>query len=172
MKSRLRIITVFLLLTLFGGTAVGLTDIGKLCIFSAISGVITKDGQPVAHAKLVRTGSKERKHQDETTTDENGHFSFPPMYERSIAKFLPMEFVASQEIMVVYKGQSYKLWTGVKRKPEENTESRGNPLIVQCDLNTERDLKEVNSTPIISMCTWDAEPDPLINIEQLFEPDT
>ncbi len=172
MKKGLRLILLSGLLLLFGGTAVGLTDIGKLCIFSGISGVITLNGQPVAHAKVIRTASKERKHQDETTTDEKGYFSFPPMYERSIAKFLPMEFVASQEIEVEYKGKTYRLWSGVKRKPEENTESRGKPLIVQCDLNNERYLKEVNSTPIISMCTWDAEPDPPINMDNPFEPGT
>ncbi len=172
MEKGLRLILLFILLLLSGGTVVGLTDIGKLCIFSAISGVITLNGQPVAHARLIRTGEKERTHQDETTTDEKGYFEFPAMYERSIAKYLPMEFVASQTIMVEYKGQTYKLWSGVKRKPEENTESRGKPLIVQCDLNQERDLKEVNSTPIISMCTWDAEPDPPIDMSNPFEPET
>jgi len=171
MKSRLRIITVFLLLTLLGGSAVGLTDVGKLCIFSAISGVITKDGQPVAHAKLIRTGSKERKHQDETTTDESGHFSFPPMYERSIAKYLPMEFVASQKIMVDYKGQSYKLWSGVKRKPDENTESRGKPLIVKCALNSKEQDISIEGSMFFSLCSWDVESDPPFDTSKLFESD-
>jgi len=172
MKSLLRIIAVFLSLTLLGGTAVGLTDVGKVCIFSAISGVITLNGQPVAHAKLIRTGSKERKHQDETTTDESGHFSFPPMYERSIAKYLPMEFVAEQQIMVNYKGLSYKLWSGVKRKSDENTESRGKPLVVTCSRNNEEGYISVADSKFFTLCSLDVKPDPLKTYKHYFEPDT
>ncbi len=173
MKAGLRFIIIFLLVTLLGGTAVGLTDIGKVCVFSAISGVVTLNGQPVAHAKLVRTASKEREHQDETTTDENGYFSFPAMYERSIAKFLPMEFVASQEIRVEYKGQTYKLWSGVKRKPEENTESRGKPLVVQCQLEmVDSEYISVDGSKFFTLCTWDVEGDPPKKYKHYFEPGT
>ncbi len=150
----------------------GLTNIGKLCIFSAISGVITLNGQPVANAKVIRTASKERDHQDETTTDENGHFAFPPMYERSIAKYLPMEFVASQEIMVEYKNKSYKLWSGVKWKPEENAESRGKPLVVQCQLEIDDKYISVDGSKFFTLCTWDVKPDPPVNIDNPFEPGT
>ncbi len=148
-----------------------LTDIGKLCIFSAISGVITLNGQPVAHARLIRTGEKERTHQDETTTDENGYFAFPPMYERSIAKFLPMEFVASQTIMVEYKGKKYKLWSGVKWKPEENAESRGKPLVVQCQLEIDDKYISVDGSKFFTLCTWDVEPDPPFDMNKVFESD-
>ncbi len=171
MKTGLRFISVLFLLILLGGTAVGLTDIGKVCLFSAISGVITKDGQPVAHAKLIRTAKKERSHQDEITTDENGHFTFPAMYERSIAKYLPMEFVASQKIMVEYQGQIYKLWSGVKRKEEENTESRGKLLVVKCKLNSEEKDISVDGSIFFTLCTWNVEPDPPFDTSKLFDSD-
>ena len=171
MKAGLRFIIIFLLFTLLGGTAVGLTDIGKVCVFSAISGVVTLNGQPVAHAKLVRTASKEREHQDETTTDENGYFSFPAMYERSIAKFLPMEFVAKQKIMIEHNGKSYKLWSGVKGKPDENVEARGKPLIVECQLNNDISHIWVNGLVFSTLCKWDVEPDPPVNMDKVFESD-
>lgn len=57
--------------------------------------------------------------------------------------------------------KEYRLWSGVKRRPDENTESRGTPLIVKCELNQDDDqLKIVNGSPIFSLCTWEAEPDP------------
>ena len=96
----------------------------------------------------------------ETYTDENGYFEFPPFFERSIAKYLPMEFVVGQKIIVTYEGKEYEMWSGVKRKPEENVESRGKPLVVECELSGEEKLIEVNGGPIFSLCTWDVEPDP------------
>ncbi len=171
MKTGLRFIIAFFLFILLGGTAVGLSDIGKVCLFSAISGVITLNGQPVADAKLIRTANRAGK-RDETTTDAKGQFSFPALYERTITKYLPQEFAVGQLIMVEYKGKSYELWSGVKGNPEENTESRGRPLIVQCDLGNQKQLKEVNSSPIFSLCTWDAEPDPKKEFKHYFEPGT
>ena len=171
MKASLRFILLFILLLLLGGTAVGLSDLGKVCLFSAISGVITQDGKPVANARLVRTANRRGK-KDETTTDAEGYFSLPAMYERTITKYLPQEFSVGQLITVEYLNKNYELWSGVKGKPEENAESRGKPLVVQCDLNNEKKLKEVNSSPIISKCTWEAKPDPPFDMSKVFEPDS
>ena len=138
-------------------------DIGKVCLFSAMSGVITLDGKPVSGALLKRTVDHQRPKSDETHTDENGYFEFPAFNERTICKFLPMEFVVGQKIIVHYQGKEYKMWSGVKRKPEENVESRGKPLVVRCELNSEEKLIEVNYGPIFSLCTWDVEPDPRLD---------
>lgn len=138
----------------------GLSDAGKVCLFSGMSGVVKLDGKPVAGAKLVRTVKKEKDKADETTTDKSGRFEFKPIFERTITKFLPMEFVVSQQIDVYYKGAKYEMWSGVKREPDENTESRGEPLIVECELASEEQLKIVNGSSIFSLCKWDAESDP------------
>lgn len=136
-----------------------LSDVGKVCLFSEISGVITLDGKPVVNAKLIRTVNKEKDITDVTTTDEHGHFSMPAIFERTITKMLPMEFAVSQLIKVEYNNKEYSMWEGVKRKEEANSESRGKPLVVKCELNQETRLKQVNGNPIVSLCTWDAEPD-------------
>ena len=140
-----------------------LSDVGKLCLFSGLSGVITLDGKPVANATVKRIVGKahtQGKKTDETTTDENGHFSMPAVFDRSIiGKFLPMEFSVPQEIFVYHESKEYDIWSGVKRKPEENAESRGKPLKVQCRLEAERKSIEVNGGVIFTRCTWDVEPD-------------
>lgn len=144
-----------------------LGDVGKVCLFSAISGTITLDGKPVVNARLVRTGDRDGPRVDETLTDERGYFEFPAMFERTVTKFLPMEFVASQKMMVQHQGIEYEMWNSVKRKREENTESRGKPLVVVCELNSEEKSIVVDRVPIHSLCVWDVEPDAPVNWDEL-----
>lgn len=150
-----------------GVFAMSLGDVGKVCLFSAMSGTITLDGKPVANARLVRTGDRDGPIVDETVTDENGRFEFPAMFERTVTKFLPQEFVASQKIMVSYHNANYRIWTSVKRNPEENAESRGKPLVVDCELNSEEKSIVVDRVPIHSLCVWDVEPDAPIDWDEL-----
>ena len=152
-----------------GVFAMGLSDAGKVCLFSGMSGVIKLNGKPAANARLVRTVNLNKDITDETLTDENGYFEFDAIFVRTITKFLPQEFVASQYIMVHYNDKKYEMWNGVKRKPEENVESRGKLLVVECELNAETNVKKVNDSPIISLCTWEAEPDPKIDLEMIMK---
>jgi len=151
-----------------------LSDFGKVCLFSSISGVITLDGKPVAGAHLVRTGNRAGDKTDETLTDAKGYFTFPAMFERTITKYLPQEFVASQKIVVLYQDKQYEMWTSIKRNPKENTESKGKPLIISCELNSEEKTIIVNRVIIHSLCGWDVEPDPEIIWDEsnIFEPDS
>ena len=136
-----------------------LSNIGKACLFSNISGVILLDGKPVENALLIRTIEFSNKKTDKTRTDSNGYFEMPAIFERSVKNILPQEFSSAQEIELVYKGQSYAIWSGVKRKPDENSESQGKPLVVKCELNSERNFIQVDNSPIFSLCTWDVIPD-------------
>jgi hypothetical protein len=149
-----------------GVFAMSLGDVGKVCLFSPISGTITLDGKPAVNARLVRTGDRDGPHVDEAVTNEQGYFEFPGMFERTITKLLPMEFVASQKIMVHYEGNEYEMWSSIKRKREENSESRGKSLVVTCELNWEQKLIVVNGSPIHSLCVWDVEPDPKTDWEK------
>ena len=142
-------------------------DVGKVCLFSAMSGTITLDGKPVANARLVRTGDRDGPKVDEAITDKNGNFEFPAMNERTITKLLPQEFVASQKIVVIYDNKNYQIWTSVKRNSDENAESRGKPLVVTCELNSEEKSIVVDRVPIHTMCEWDVEPDAPVNWDEL-----
>lgn len=147
-----------------GASTPSLFDAGKVCLFSRISGVITLDGIPAANAKVIRTVNLNKDKVDHTYTDEHGYFEMPAVFQRTVTKFLPQEFVVSQVIVVHYNEKEYDIWSGVKRTQEENAEGRGKTLNVQCELNSEKSIKIVNNSPYISRCTWDAEPDPERNI--------
>jgi len=158
-------ITIFICTS--GVFAMELSEVGRVYLFSRISGVITLNGAPVKNATLVRTASRNSQKVDETQTDEFGHFSFPAVTERTITKFLPQEFVASQKIVVQYLGKEYVMWTGIKRERHEFVESRGKPLIVTCELNSELSYVNIGSTFIHSLCKWDVESDPPINWDEM-----
>ena len=129
------ILLILLLIFSYGVYAVGSKGIGRQCLFSEMTGVINFEGKPAAGVKLVRMVDYNKKEYDETITDENGNFHFPGVYRNSLlSKVLPMEFVVGQQIIAHKDGKEYEMWVGVKRKPEENTESRGRPLIVDCEL--------------------------------------
>ena len=138
----------------------------KPCLFSAVSGVILMRGEPVKNAKIKRIVGKahtEGKITDETTTDENGYFEMPAIFDRVLlAKILPMEFAVPQEIFVYVDGKEFDIWSGVKRERQENAESKGKPLVVQCELESERRQIEVSGGFILTLCEWDVEPDEVI----------
>ena len=131
--------------------------------FSAISGVITLGGRPVSGARVERVGSRMFSSGHDTAeliTGEDGQFSFPAVSERSfIAKYIPGEFVAPQKIFVTYEGMKYTIWEGVKRTPENNSEARGKPLVVECGLDKESAGIIVDGGFYYTKCTWDVEPD-------------
>lgn len=135
----------------------------KPCLFSPISGTITLNGKPAAGAKLTRT--VDRAHvqgqlTDTTETNDKGEFEMPGVFDRALlAKILPMEFVAPQQIIVEYDTQTYKMWVGIKRDRAVNAESSGRPLVVNCELTAEVKRAAVGGGFVHSMCTWDFEPD-------------
>ena len=144
-----------------------LGEVGKVCLFSAMSGTITLDGKPVANARLVRTGDRDGAIVDETHTDKNGYFEFPAMFERTITKFLPQEFVAAQKVVVIHDTKNYIIWSSIKRNSAENVEAKGKPLVVTCELNSEERSIIVDRVPIHSLCVWDVEPDTPISWDEL-----
>lgn len=134
-------------------------EAGKVCTFSPISGVILFEGKPAAGARVVRTTDYQKKIQDETLTDSNGYFELPGIFERNIVNFLPQEFVVGQLVNVSFSGREFRIWSGVKRKREENSESRGKPLVVTCELTQKDEIINVDRQPFITKCRWDVTPD-------------
>lgn len=157
-----------------GVFAMSMGNIGKVCLFSAMSGTITLDGKPVVNAKLVRTADRDGAKTDETMTDENGYFQFPAMFERTITKFLPQEFVVSQKVVLYFDEQEYEIWWGIKRKPEENIESRGKPLVVNCELSNSNASVMIDASSFHGLCRWDVESDKPIDWDEIdpFESDS
>jgi len=152
------IVSLILLISSYGVYAMGI----KQCLFSEMTGVVNYEGKLAAGVKLVRMVDLNKEVYDETVTDEEGKFHFPAIYQSSILrKILPMEFVVLQDITAHFKGKEYEIWHSVKRSPEVNTESRGKPLVVECDLSqAEAEGVIIDRVAIFSRCTWDVEPDP------------
>jgi hypothetical protein len=152
---------VFLMLTTTEATAMAIGE--KLYLMSEISGTITLNGKPAAGATLKRKVRKAHSHAyltDEATADENGYFLMPAVTERKVIhKIFPMEFVVPSLIFVNYQGEEYKIWSSTKREPEANTENRGRPLVVQCELTAEERIFGVNSSPFTTKCVWGVEVD-------------
>ena len=155
----------FLALLTFSTTEAVSMPIGKkLYLMSEISGTITLNGEPAAGAKLKRIVSKAYSRSeltDEAVTDANGYFTMPAVTQRKfVQKIFPMEFVVPSLIFVTYQGQEYKIWSSTKREPEKNTENRGKPLVVQCELTNEQEGFMVNGSFFTTLCTWGVEIDP------------
>ena len=150
-------ISLFLFIFSCGVWAVNI----KQTLFSEMSGIIKFKDQPAAGVKLVRMVDYDKKQFDETETDENGYFHFPAIHRSSLLNnILPMEFAVGQEIIAYKDGKEYEMWSGIKRKPEENSEARGKSLIVECELTLpEQPYIKVDGSPISSLCKWDVEPD-------------
>lgn len=129
----------------------------KNCTFSEISGLITRDGETVQGAKVVRKTYWKSWQQDETTTSKDGTFHLPALFESESKLSFPAEFVVSQEIWIEHSETWVKIWDGVKRLKEENAESQGKPLVVQCELNQEDETVFWGSQIFTTKCKWDVE---------------
>jgi hypothetical protein len=153
------LVGIVLLVVSSSGVAMSIFDVGKMCTFSKISGVILNNGEPVVGATIFREARYEKTFSDQTVTDNNGHFEMPALYVRSVAKFLPQEFVVWQSIKVDFNGSEYDIWGATKMSKEENSESRGKPLIVTCELSDEKRIIRIAGVSFITKCKWDVEED-------------
>lgn len=129
----------------------------KTCLFSAVSGTIKLNGEPVANARIKRVSGE---HIDEAKTDENGYFNMPSVFDTSISnairKFVPSQFVSPQTVYVYVDGIEYQILDAVKRREKEFSESRGKPWIVTCELKDEENLFKIDGSPFATKCKWAA----------------
>ena len=138
------------------GQAMSIFDAGKVCTFSSVRATVTYEGEPVKGAKVTRLTDWNTPSTDMTTTNENGYFELPSLYERSISRVvLPIQFAVSQVITVEYNGQSNEIWVNTKMKPEENSELGGIPINLKCELSNEMKTYRVSGPILGTICTWE-----------------
>ena len=135
----------------------GLFDIGKVCLFSATTGVVTLDGAPLAGVEVERAykwqGTEYTR--ETATTDAEGRFAFPAAYGRSVAKYTPVEPVVHQRILLRREGREYLAWERSKRDYDEDTELEGKKIDLRCDLSNEvRDVQMARGV-VSGLCTWE-----------------
>ena len=127
----------------------------KTCVFSAVKARLTINGVPVKGATVVRRWKWHSMREERTATDAAGNFSFPPVYESSVTRFLPMEFVVAQGMFVVVDGAETQFWANTKRETAENAELGGRALALVCELKNEMKLTESFGSLLSTVCTWE-----------------
>lgn len=151
MRLNLKILSHALLIVIVTGVVV-MFGIGKSCVFSSVNMQILKNGKPVKNAQVIRRWEWNDLKEEKTVTDENGYFSLPAVYESSVSRLLPIEFVVGQAILVVDGGKEKRIWSNSKRKTEENSEYGGKSIELTCELNDEKVLIEDYGSLMITMC--------------------
>jgi hypothetical protein len=112
----------------------------KRVLFSQVSGVVTKDGAPVAGAEVEQTvlyKEEGRTPQVTVVSDGEGKFAFAEVSANEGPALLPGEVTVGQRLVIRYQGQSYEGWNHGKKGKEANTEANGKPLRLVCELSTE-----------------------------------
>lgn len=127
---------------------------GKTCVFSEVKAQLTRSGKPVKHATIIRRWEWKEQQEDRTQTDEQGNFEFPAAYESSMSRLLPIEIVIGQEIFVVVDGEEKKIWAHAKRSADENSELKGQPMKLFCELNDP--MKTYGDYGLLqTLCSWE-----------------
>lgn len=114
---------------------------GKMCLFSAVRGVVLDHGKPVVGARIERSYKwawNDQTGGDETVTDGKGAFGFPAIWGHSLlGSLLPHEPVVDETILIHHAGQAYKAWMFTRGNYTENGELNGRPIVLVCRLEAE-----------------------------------
>lgn len=114
---------------------------GRMCLFSAVKGVVLDHGKPVEGAIIERSyewGWKSQLGSDSTSTNSHGDFHLPVIWGYSLlGSLLPHQPVVRQTILIKYGGKSYEAWLVNKMGYEQNDELDGRPITLTCRLEAE-----------------------------------
>lgn len=140
-RGWLKPMAAFGLALLMTTTACEAYAMGKMCLFSAVKGVVLDHGAPVEGAVIERSYKwawKDQSGSDSSTTDVRGAFSLPAIWGRSLlGSILPHEPYVRQTVLIKYGGKSYEAWLFNKAGYEENDELDGRPIALVCRLEVE-----------------------------------
>lgn len=128
-------------------------NIGKSCVFSGVKATITSNGSPVKSARVLREWEWNKLRSDEALTDENGNIEFSPIYEFSIARFLPIEFVVGQRLSIFIDDEQFVLWSNTKRNVEIYAEFLGLEINLDCEISNESKLYREFGSVMFTLCT-------------------
>ena len=126
---------------------------GKTCVFSQVKVRVTKNGIPLENLPVIRRWEWNTLREDKTTTDKDGYFTFPAVFEESVSRFLPVELVIAQGLYVIADGEEIKIWSNSKRKPEENAEFGNRPIVMDCDFANETKTYKEFCSRMRTLCT-------------------
>lgn len=114
---------------------------GKMCLFSAVRGVVLDHGKPVEGARIERSYKwmwNNKMGSDEVVTDAAGKFSLPAIWGSSLlGSLLPHEPYVRQTILIHRGEVTYKAWMFNKGEYRENGELGGRSISLICRLESE-----------------------------------
>jgi hypothetical protein len=114
---------------------------GKMCLFSAVKGVVLDHGKPVEGATIERSYKwawKDQTGGDNPVTYGRGEFVFTAIWGHSfLGSLLPHEPVVDETILIHHDGQTYKAWMFTRGNYTENTELDGRAIVLGCRLEAE-----------------------------------
>lgn len=152
---RYTIILTLSLILFSGAKAMSILGIGKTCVFSAVKVRLINNGLPMKNAQVIRRWEWNSLQEDKTITDENGYFEFPAVFEKSLARILPIELVIAQGLYVVEGDEEKKIWSNSKREPEENAEFNGKTFELTCEITNEMKTYRDFGSRMRTLCTWE-----------------
>lgn len=127
---------------------------GKSCVFSEVKARLTLSGEPIKSVPVIRRWEWKELREDRTTTDEQGYFELPAIYESSVTRMLPIELVIGQELHVVVKGEEKKIWAHAKQSLDEDSELKGQPINLTCELTDPMEMHESFGL-LQTLCSWE-----------------
>ena len=129
-------------------------DAFKIYLFSEVNGVVTRDGQPVVGAEVIRSASYGKTYTDKATTDKEGRFFFSEMTISKISALVPGQHVIDQSIIIRNQDAEYKAWelTRVGSGPNAELDTQ---LSLLCELSNEYIKQEFNYKVFWGTCRLD-----------------
>ena len=158
----LRQIVIIIFLCTAGVTAVEANGMSlfkgeQVCIASGFEGRLTFAGKPASGARVVRkfNWKDEKGETEEAIADQDGRFSFPTHWD-VLRRWLPVQFVAYQDIFVYYNDKEYQVWGMGKMDKREYSEFGGKkPENFHCELTDEIRRIDLEHEFVGTNCKWD-----------------
>lgn len=130
----------------------------KVCLFSGFTGQITFEGKPLPNVRVKRSYSFENKHtEEETTTDDQGYFTFESAWAKTRAPFIA-QFVVEQHIYVYYQETEYQVWSAGKLLENEFGEfGEGVERLKSFSCELTEEIRSLRLRPGLALtnCRWE-----------------
>ncbi|MGQ9427034.1 DUF6795 domain-containing protein [Gilvimarinus sp. F26214L] len=133
-------------------------------VASPLDGVLMKDGQPLANAKIIRTlrwNGNEEGLTTEHYADSRGAFSLPA-HEEELQLSMLDQFAANMTLDVEEDGQMYELWYNNKFSPELYSETEGKVVGLTCDVSDDEIAFNIGVNKIMTRCRWEGMPEDFV----------
>ena len=117
-----------------------------LILFSSVEGLVHLNGRPLSGVEVLQTVQSNRHSNvpaQKTITDANGIFKMSAVtMAPGLSRLSLSQEVTKQKIEFFYMGKTYEGWLFMKTDYEANTESKGQPFQLSCDLSVNADYSD------------------------------